>query len=285
MSNKKPIDENVKKLNEFIDKNQDVIDRINKSIMDRQFHPINSVYLDLQTLKDTRMGLMLHLSTPETMQYLKNGLERYNKRPNRKFLFAYPDFPYTENQLQEMYHDKELSDEIFNRSPDTDLLYDLKKIFTQIQQQNHKAGNNRLVTVHINLWPLKETELTKLFAQILGYQMHPQFFRIKTLSQDPATLSTNFWLHQDFLFIDNLEQVTMEESGLRRPLLFERQYMNKTVFAAPQVSDEVLQVWKDEGLDFNNYEAVWQRFELTSIYFSVCCIFSFMPFVIPLPKK
>ena len=272
-------------INKLIVKHDDNIDRINDSIMDRQFQPIPSVYIDLPCLKDIRLGLMLHLSTPETFSYIKEGLERYNKRPNRSFKFAYPDFPYSEEDLQAKLSDPELSRDIFNRSPDTELMRSFTTTLAQVQFQNKKASYKLPVMLNVNIWPLTPSDLSTKFGEILQRQFDPEDFVVKIISTDPITLPSYFWNQQGLLFIDDMKRLCQEDSTLHIPLLIERRFLNKMIFAALQAGDEELEVWRNEGVDFSDMEKVMDRFELTAIFFSLCCLFSFTPFIIPIPKK
>lgn len=272
-------------INKLIAEHQPTIDKINDSVMSSEFHPINQVYIDLPCIKDTRMGLLLHLATPEMFAYIKEGLGGYNCRPNRSFTFAYPKYPLSEEELLKKYFDSSLSESIFNRSPDTDLFFGFNAILSQIMYQNGKAGHTLKVPLNINIWPLAETPLIKRFGDILREHIHPNEFSINIIRKNPVQLPASFWALQDFMFIDNLQNLCTEESGLYNPLLVDRKCLNKVIFAAPIVGDKELEIWKSEGLDFSDGEAVLKRFELTALYFSTCCQFTFMPFAIPIPEK
>ena len=119
---------NNEKLNQLYDKCSDSIDKINKSIMDNVCGPIEQIYMDLSILKDIRLGLMMKLADPVLKQYLLGGLSNYNLRATRTFLEKYPKFPYTEEKLNLMLRDEDLSDEIFCYSPDTEISYELPQI-------------------------------------------------------------------------------------------------------------------------------------------------------------
>lgn len=272
-------------INEIIDKYQDSIGKINDGILASEFHPIRQVYIDLACIKDTRMGLLLHLASPDTFVYIKDGLERYNKRPNRSFTFAYPDLPYTEEELQKKYRDPELSSEIFNKSPDTDLFYNFSRLLVQVLFQNGKAGHTKTVPININIWPLRKNDLTDLFANILRRQFDPKEFAIKLISVDPKNIKEHFWTQQDYLIIDDLQRLCQPTSGLYKLLLEDQKCLHKDIFAAHCLGDKELEIWKSEGVDFSDEEKVNQRFEMTALYFSICCRFKFMRFQIPLPQK
>ena len=66
------------KLSDFITQHERLFDNANKSIVEASFRTITKVYIDLALLKDTRMGLMISLSDKSDMQYLAEGLPRYN---------------------------------------------------------------------------------------------------------------------------------------------------------------------------------------------------------------
>ena len=274
-----------KNLNRLLNEQGDNIKRINDSIMQSEFSPIRGIYIDLPLLKDTRMGLMLSLSSPEWMDYLGKGLERYNIRPNRSFTFAYPEFPVKESDLESMYHDPERSDTIFDYSPDTELYQSIPILLTQVQNRNKKAGNASSPILTLNIWPLKKSPIINQFVKFFHLYNKVNAFHMNVISQDPSTLSWDFWKKQQLLFIDNLMAVCSEKSELRVPLLEERQMTNVMMFAAWQASNEVLKVWKEEATDFSNMEHLQTRFELTALYFSICMNFSFSLFPIPIPQQ
>ena len=272
-------------INELIKSHESTIEKINESIMSSEFHPINQVYIDLPCIKDTRLGLMLHLSDKDTFVYIKEGLDRYNRRPNRSFTFAYPDFPYTEKELQEKYRNPELSNDIFNRSPDTDLFHTFNTMLNQVKYQNGKAGYHLPVPININIWPLSKSPLVEKFESIVKSYLHPNEFNLNIFSANPKELTAAFWSQQDFLFVDDMQILCQEDCALYDLLLIEKKCLNKFIFAAPTVGDKELEIWKSEKLDFTDSVAVLGRFELTALYFTTCCRFTFVPFVVPIPEK
>lgn len=272
-------------VNTLIDQNKETIEKINADILSSEFHPIRQIYIDLACIKDTRMGLLLHLASQDMFTYIKDGLERYNKRPNRSFTFAYPDLPYTEEELQKKYRDPELSTAIFNKSPDTDLFFSFSKLLTQILFQNGKAGHTGSVPININIWPLHKNKLTDTFEAILKSQFNPKEFDIRLICAEPKTLEQRFWLQQDYLIIDDLMPLCQPSSTLYNPLLIDQKCLHKDIFAAYCLGDKEMEIWKSEGLDFTDEEKVNLKFEITALYFAICCQFKFMHFQIPLPQK
>ena len=105
---------------DFLDKNNDLINKVNEAIMYGDFHAVKEVYIDLPLLKDTRLGLIL-ATDKDALPYVVANLKSYLLRPNRSFTFAYPKLKFKEKEYQQMYRDPKYATDLFNRSPDTSL--------------------------------------------------------------------------------------------------------------------------------------------------------------------
>lgn len=267
-------------VNDFIHQNQDCIDRVNDAIMAKDFSPVTELYFDLQVLKDTRMGLLLHLF-PDKKEYLLQHLQEYNHRTDRKFLSVYDKLPMTEIMLKRRWGDPTLSEAIFNKSPDTDLSYFLPKLISQIQARNDRASYQGKIQLTINTYPLRIVPLMETYRDMLLHLFGKDTCTIRLISQEPKTLTAVFWQTMNQVYLDDLESMCSEDSGLYQPLLIENKLMSKEFYAPPQISDEVRKVWISEGVDLKNVDQVRERFSMTHIYFNLCCQFEYVFYKIP----
>lgn len=270
-----------------IDSHKAEISKVNESIMSRQFHAVGAMYFDHQCLKDTRLGLLITLSNAERMEYLKAHLNQYNLRPNRHFLFAFPEFPYREEELEKWYKEESRAENIFNVSPDTDLTRNLITVLNTVRDSNVRAGYKGVIALHINMWPLKISPLMERYREVLQYVLDPSksVYRVHIFSIDPTELQAEFWSRMGWCFIDDIARLTRTETALAKALFEEFSSMHTTIYAALQCDDDVLEVWKEEGTDFNDPEQIAQRFELSAALFSLCSQFTFMAFRIPIPGE
>lgn len=83
---------------DFLDKNNDLINKVNEAIMYGDFHAVKEVYIDLPLLKDTRLGLIL-ATDKDALPYVVANLKSYLLRPNRSFTFAYPKLKFKEKRI------------------------------------------------------------------------------------------------------------------------------------------------------------------------------------------
>ena len=263
------------------------ISKVNESIMSRQFHAVGAMYFDHQCLKDTRLGLLITLSNAERMEYLKSHLHQYNLRPNRHFLFAFPEFPYKEEELEKWYVEPARSEAIFNVAPDTDLTRDIRTVLRIVQDQNLRAGYKGVLSIYVNMWPLTMTPLMDKYKEFLQLILDPteSVVRVRLIRTDPVTLNSEFWSHQGWCFIDNIARLTQVKNDFNSLMFEEFGLTHTTCYAALQCDDDVLEKWKEEGVDFNDPEQIAQRFEVSAALFSLCCKFTFMAFNIPMPGK
>ena len=259
------------------------MDAINEAIMARECDPVRRIYLDLCLFKDTRMGLLFSLADESLKQYLLDGLKRYNSRFDRKFLSAYPKFPYTEKQLNEMYRDPKRSAEIFNYAPDTLLSYLWDTYMRKVLAQNKISNFQGPVLITLNVFPLTITNSITFFASAMS-RLSRGAFRVTTISVDPRYVGANLWESQNWLFIDNLGELCKEGTSWYWPF-FNGKYLAKTVFMPPCVTDEAKQAWKKEGLDPNNLGVLTAKSELTTTVLSLYCDCICTPIPIPDPNK
>ena len=146
---------------------------------------------------------MISLANSEERKYLLSKLAEYNYRPVRDFTYTYPEFKYSETELNQMYHDQERSDTIFNYSPDTDFSLTANELLRSITSQNTRVKYTKTVTWYINTYPLKITENMQIYATMLEeYVQHAA--EIKLISVNPFTVDSNIWSNCQLLAIDDM---------------------------------------------------------------------------------
>lgn len=268
-------------MKDFLKENDKLISSVNEAIMKTQFTPIDGVYFDLNTLKDTRMGLMITLSNPTQLQYLKNGLKNYNLRPNREFIFTYPEFHHTENELQSMYLEKSRHAEIFNMSPDTDLFISLSSIIDITCNHNIKTGKNTPITFYLNTFPFALENIPKQYIDIIKNYILKNRVKLEVFSKNPIEIEKSSWARSQSLFIDDISKLLKTNVPFSTRLFEDKAMMNTFIYAAPTVDKDILQVWLDEDFDYKNNEESEIRFSITEMCLSMFSNFRFSRFNIP----
>ena len=273
---------NNEKLNQLYDKCSDSIDKINKSIMDNVCGPIEQIYMDLSILKDIRLGLMMKLADPVLKQYLLDGLSNYNLRATRTFLEKYPKFPYTEEKLNLMLRDEDLSDEIFCYSPDTEISYELPQILKVLISHNRISKSTKPINILINTFPLTLTSNIKLFVESMNRHLFEGRVKFNTVTCDPVYGSPTFWNHQQWMFIDDLSKLCAEGCAFSQ-LLFNEAFTGKTIIAPPCLTDEAKEQWKKEGGKPDDLAFLKMKMDLTANVISLLCKCIITPVTVPTP--
>lgn len=271
------------KLSDFITQHERLFDNANKSIVEASFRTITKVYIDLALLKDTRMGLMISLSDKSDMQYLAEGLPRYNLRPNRKFTEVYPNFKVDELTLDKYYHDPEYSKRIFNYSPDTDFSIGLNSLIEAYVATNNRAGNCDPIDVVINAYPLTITTDILIYKKLLNAH-HKGLANFNIVSVDPKLISATAWTSYSSMFIDDL-QYALTDSNLYKVLFEQQKLLNTTIFAPYCCADNILDKWRQYRVDLTDKTTISDLFKVTEYLLSAFCYFSFIPFQIPVPEQ
>lgn len=259
------------------------MDAVNQAIMARECDPVRHIYLDLCLFKDTRMGLLFSLADESLKQMLLDGLKRYNSRFDRKFLSAYPKFPYTEEQLNQMYRDPKRSEEIFDYAPDTLLSYLWEKYMRKVLQQNKISNYQQPVLITINAYPLTVTKDLMFFASALS-RLSRGAFKTTVISVDPRYVGEKLWAQQDWLFIDDLSQLCQEGTSWYWPF-FNGKFLAKTVFMPPCLTEGARRAWIKEGLDPSNYNVLSTKCDITTTVLSLYCDCICTPIPIPDPNQ
>lgn len=257
------------------------IEQVNDVMMDAHFKAIQQVYIDLVLLKDTRMGLMLGLVDKVRFHYLEAGLQRYNRRLRRDFTSCYPEFPYKEDKLQQIYRDPRFSQDIFNHSPDTDLSYNLEDVLKLVVGHNHRAGYSQPIRVTINTWPLSITTLCKQYITILSQRLPKNIFAFSLISVDTSRWDKTQWLSYQQLYLDDIAKV-LHYPGFAHALGDDGTWTNANIVSPPVMDDEAAIRLRSMHLDLDDPEVLKDILGCTEAVMQTFCNFNFMQVNIPL---
>lgn len=261
--------------------NDKLIDSVYEKYMETKFSPVKNVYFDINCLKDLRMGLMISLSTKDRLDYLRAGLERYNRRPIRNFTFAYPEFPYKEEELQRLYYkDAAKQRDAFNYAPDTVYSMGLPSILRRWRARNDRCNYNLPINVTINFYPFEPGVMVKAYIAILETFFQNFNVKFKAISVHPASISKEDWKRQQVQFFDDFTQVQKDECGWVDACFREQAFMDTEVYAAFCLDPSRLAEWS-KTVDWNDLEQVKEQFSPTELTFQVACKFNFTSFGIP----
>ena len=236
----------------FYKDNQELFDNLNKVIMDQEFAPVKEVYFDLCTLKDLRMGLVLSKCNKSEVKYIVENVQEYNKRPNRSFLWGLPELKFTEQELTREYYSPDNWEKMFNRAPDTDLSVVLEGFF--------------------KLFILLDIYKAMLSRYLPGGPI------VKFFCTNPSDLSGGFWKQQSTVVLDNIEYLTVKDSGLYNTFFVEQAMLSTKIFAPYQVTDERYAKWKTQ---YRELPSLKELFAPTEATLQAISQFQFIPCNIP----
>lgn len=263
---------------------QDTFDSIAESTMEKDFHPVEGIYMDLSLLKDTRMGLMISLSDKSLKQYLLAGLDKYNDRLSRSFKEVYPDFPYTEEKLEEMWRDPNRSDEIFRYSPDTEMSLTLNKILEYILSHNSFVRYTGEVRLTINTYPLAITKHINIFERTLTELLKRTTVKVTFICTDPRYIMSSFWKKQGWLYIDDLSILSKDKIPFAE-VLYRGDMPTATIVFPPCLTRDKRTAWIREGVDFSNTELVRYKLAMMSTLLTPLAHIEMCHVAIPNPNK
>lgn len=260
------------------------LNQISNSIMQSDFPEVRNIYIDLNTLKDTRLGTMVaYAPSKDALIYLIDGIEDYNIRYKRSFKYAYPDYPLTELELEMKYRDPSCSQVIFSRSPDTDFCIHFFEYLSVIREQNQRAGYNGIVNIHINIFPLSITPAIKTWIE--AFQNFMPGFKYHLFSEDHKKINLQLLYATQIFIFNSLLPYLDPQSTLHEPLFVKGSMRTVEVFAPREIEDKFLTQFKENGfLEEDEASPIEDMFEMTSLVMLMCCKFKYMQFNIPNPK-
>lgn len=259
--------------------------QMSENLIKSDFTPIKKIYIDLMCIKDLRLGLLLSLATGDRIEYLKANMKKYNNRPLRNFLFAFPDFPYTEEQLQKMMSNSKFQRQAFEHAPDTTLLSELQTFSKTLSQVNMRSSYSEPVRVCINAYPLKVGPLLSSYTQLLNMVHSDVPLTFEIFSQDPTKIESNIWCSFDYQFIDNIVPLARDTTcPWARACFSECRFQNLRVLAALNMEPQVFAKY-DEQIDWDNEEQVSLLFGATEAVIGLMTNFRFTRFPIPVEES
>lgn len=268
---------------DFLHQHDAEISRINDAILETDFHPISDIYIDLANLKDTRMGTLLLLAqSKDEVKYLTDNLDAYNHRPVRNFTFSYPKYHLPEDKLIQAYKDPNLSDDIFVRSPDTDLSLQSEELAKLITQHNSRVKYRNAPVLHINVYPLVITDNIKLYAEMLQKYLHGSL-TVSVFSEPPSKVDPSLYKKCGMLFIDKMLEVTYTTHSLYKVLFEDRDLLNAEIYAPYDCDITVIHKWEQYHINFQDSKALSELCSVTEALLNLYCHFTFNPFCIPAP--
>lgn len=257
--------------------NEELFDNLNKVIMDREFSPVKEVYFDLCTIKDLRLGLLLSVCSDEEKKYIVENIGEYNKRPNRSFLWGFPNLKFTEADLRRAYYSPSNWDQMFNKAPDTDLSPILEGFFRIFIAQNTRAEYKDKIILNINTYPIKECKLFELYKYMLSEYL-PGKPTVNLFCMEPCNVSRSMWLRQFMIVLDDIENLTVKDSELYNTFFVEQALIGTKIFAPYQVTDEKFEQWKTR---YDELPPLKELFSPTELTLQSISQFQFIPCIIP----
>lgn len=268
--------------NDIYRKHESFFRQVSENMVKTDFVPIKKVYIDLMCLKDLRLGLLLSLSTKDRIEYLKANLNLYNCRPIRNFLFAFPEFHYTEDQLQKMILTEAYQQQAFKYAPDTDLLVNLPELGNAFAQTNIRAEYPDKIRVYINTFPMKVDAVLKGYADFLNVALDNTPLTFEVFSHDPTKIDSGTWCSFNYQFIDNIIPLARDTScPWARACFVDASLQQNHVFAAHNIEPQILEKY-EEQVDWENDEHVKLIFSATEATLDLLTNFKFTRFRIPI---
>ena len=242
----------VEELNRGIERHRKTIDKANNLIMEQELAPIKKIYVDLNMLADTRLGCLLMLADgdAETVEYLRQGLEHYNRRYSRETCKYYPKYKYRPDVVRSIYSNPEYAEAIFNFSPATDIGWGFADLLNQHHSINQSLGHLAPIHVVLNCFPLAPVPVIvgdRGYAKRIEANVCDHGARVEVLSVDPRGFAANFWQSCDMIFLDSLSYLAEANTPFRHALFEEEGYLaHNQIFAAAEISDSMLKTWDKE---------------------------------------
>jgi len=272
-------------VNKFLDENRSTIDTINKQMFESSFRPVTAIYVDLNCFKDTRLGYLIYKckEDPKKIQYLKDHIAQYNTSPQRSFTLAYPELGLKEEDCKKEYLLPELSDKIFNYSPDTSLSLHFDEFLNQCHTINDRTQYRPPVKLYFNLYPLQDTELTKRFLALLRHYLGEKI-QLIPINTRPKELQSSIWIQSDYIFLDDIGDLIVDDSTFVTTLAKEEIGNYRHVIAAYHISDEQLKEWLDKGMKLFDFDSQRDFFAVAASCYSLITDFTFVNFTVPLEE-
>ena len=270
-------------LDTLLQRNTKSFQKLNDAIFADDFTTVQSIYTDLQAIKDTRLGLLLSIATPEQVQYIQDHLDAYEHRPDRLFLSEFPDLPYTETELEEMYRDPKLTDKIFNISPDTVLSNQIVYIINQLTAKNKLANYNDPISLTINVYPLQYTKLIEEYRSVWEVYLSAIHTKVNIVSIDPLTIPNAVWNTYRFIILDRFIDLIQQGTTFHSAFFDHRAFIDTYITTHPAIDPKIRQRMDEQELPYK--KALPELAELTYLVLQFYCKFNYTFFRIRSSSK
>ena len=270
-------------LDALLQRNAKTFNQLNEAIFADDFTIVQSIYTDLQAIKDTRLGLLLAISTPEQMQYIHDHLDAYNRRPDRLFLSEFPDLPYREDELEVMYGDPTLTDKIFNVSPDTTISQQVVYIINQLTAKNKLANYNEPISLTINVYPLKHTQLIEEYRRAWQLYLSAIKTKVTIVSIDPLTIPNAVWNTYRFIILDRFIELIQPNTPFYTAFFEHKTFLDTYITTHPAIDPKIKQRMDEQELPYK--KALPELAELTYLVLQFYCKFNYTFFQVLSSKE
>lgn len=261
----------------------EILNKLNASLFEKEFTAIRSIYIDLALLKDIKVGCVL-TKHPEMAPVTIANLDEYNLRLERGFE-TLSKITNTDDDYYAYLSDKENTELIFRRSPDTVFSNKFTEILSQIQLSNSRCDYDGVINITINTYPFDtNSQIIELYKQAINLYIGDSLFKVDTISVDPINIQGVIWKRYDMLFIDDIAKLSAEGIPFSKELYELRTMYNVRIYT-PYVADKTcLAKIEDAGLsleDKDNLDTLFAHMELVN---NIFCQFKFAKYDIPKPK-
>ena len=175
------------------------------------------------------------------------------------------------------YYSPDNWEKMFNRAPDTDLSVVLEGFFKLFIAQNTRAEYKDRIILNINTFPIKECKLLDIYKAMLS-RFLPGSPIVKFFCTNPSDLSGGFWKQQSTVVLDNIEYLTVKDSGLYNTFFVEQAMLSTKIFAPYQVTDERYAKCKTQ---YKELPSLKELFAPTEATLQAISQFQFIPCNIP----
>ena len=143
--------------------------------------------------------------------------------------------------------------------------------------QNARAEYKDTIILNINTFPIKECRLLDIYKAMLSRYL-PGGPIVKFFCTNPSDLSGGFWKQQSTVVLDNIEYLTVKDSGLYNTFFVEQAMLSTKIFAPYQVTDERYAKWKTQ---YRELPSLKELFAPTEATLQAISQFQFIPCNIP----
>lgn len=255
-----------------------IIDEVCTNAMCTHFKPIKCIYMDLRLLKDLRLGWLLANCNEQELAYVVSNIDKYNGDliHRNSFTYAFPELNHKEDYLQSSYNDN--LEEALNYAPDTNIFIHLNDILTEAYMQNKHTEFSGFITLVVNVYPLPMSDLVKKYADTLSLAFN-NIAGFKFFSSDPLKLSPELWDTFSAIYVCDIDKLSSSPDTPWLKHTTEGRWINKHIFAAPVISDEVIKIHENDENEWVN-----DCLRNTEAAMCLCCNFQFIDPFIPVKE-